>query len=210
MPNRRPLATRDTKLANRAAAALARRGVSPNRISQLSILFAALAGGGFWVSGVGAGFASVAGLVAAAAGCQLRLLCNLLDGMVAVEGGQGVADGPFWNEVPDRVADAMILAGLGLGAGQPALGWAAAALAIGTAYLREFGCAQGVPADFRGPMAKPHRMALATGAALVATVAPNLAGVPTLTLALWLLIAGTALTLLRRSHSLLIQLRARG
>ena len=43
--------------------------------------------------------------------------------MVAVEGGKAEADGPFWNEFPDRIADILILAGAGYGIGSPALGW---------------------------------------------------------------------------------------
>jgi phosphatidylglycerophosphate synthase len=63
----------------------------------------------------------------------MRLLCNLFDGMVAIEGGRKEADGPFWNEAPDRASDILILAGAGLGAGAVGLGWAAAALAVATA-----------------------------------------------------------------------------
>src|SRR5438105_2817615 len=41
-----------------------------------------------------------------AAGCiQLRLLCNLLDGMVAIEGGFRSRSGEVFNELPDRVSD---------------------------------------------------------------------------------------------------------
>lgn len=208
-PDRRPIASRDTRLAARIARALADRGVSPNRISQASMVFAALAGAAFWTSGAASGLLYGVLLALAALGCQLRLLCNLFDGMVAVEGGRGAADGPFWNEAPDRVADIVILVGMGYGAGAPALGWAAAALAVLTAYIRELGSAQGLPGDFRGPMAKPQRMAVATGAALLAIILPELAGVPTLAVALWLIAAGAALTSLRRSTHLIAALKQR-
>jgi phosphatidylglycerophosphate synthase len=49
----------------------------------------------------------------AAACIQFRLLCNLLDGMVAVEGGKGSVTGPIYNEAPDRIADVLILIGAG-------------------------------------------------------------------------------------------------
>jgi phosphatidylglycerophosphate synthase len=210
MPSdRRPLASRDTRLAARIARALADRGVSPNHISQVSVAFAALAGGAFWASGAVTGLLYGAVLVVAALGCQLRLLCNLFDGMVAVEGGRGEADGAFWNEAPDRVADILILVGMGYGAGAPALGWAAATLAVMTAYIRELGSAQGLAADFRGPMAKPHRMALVTGAAVLAIFLPQLAGWPVLVLVLWLIVAAAALTALRRSAHLIAGLRQR-
>ncbi len=208
MSDRRPIASRNSKLAARSARALAQRGVSPNHISQASIGFAALAGGAFWLSGLTEGALYALCLIGAALGCQLRLLCNLFDGMVAVEGGRGTPDGPFWNEAPDRVADALILVGLGLGAGNPALGWAAAAFAIGTAYIRELGRAQGVASDFRGPMAKPQRMAVATGAALLAIFVPAILGWSVLHLALWIIVLGTAVTVGRRGRGLIASLRA--
>ncbi len=208
MSERRPIASRNSKLAARVAKTLAERGVSPNHISQASMVFAALAGLAFWYSGVTDGVTYVLCLVCAALGCQLRLLCNLFDGMVAVEGGRGAPDGPFWNEAPDRVADAFILVGLGLGTGQPALGWAAAALAIGTAYVRELGSAQGLGADFRGPMAKPQRMAVATFAAILAIFIPVLFGWAILSLALWAIVLGSAATVLRRSAGLIASLKS--
>lgn len=210
MSERRPIASRDTKLANRIAKWLAEKGVSPNLISQASMGFAALAGAAFWGAGVTEGVARGLYLILAALGCQLRLLCNLFDGMVAVEGGKGAADGPFWNEAPDRVADAFIFVGLGLGAGFAALGWAAAAMAIGCAYVRELGSAQGLGADFQGPMAKPHRMAAATAAALVAIVLPVVFGWNTLNIALWIITLGTLATIFRRSAKMLGALKTRG
>ena len=47
---------------------------------------------------------------------QLELLCNLLDGMVAVEGGLGGPTGPLWNELPDRIADSVFIVALGMAA----------------------------------------------------------------------------------------------
>ncbi|MDP5220656.1 CDP-alcohol phosphatidyltransferase family protein [Ruegeria sp. 2205SS24-7] len=206
MPERRPIASRNSKLAARVAKALAERGISPNLISQFSMVFAAFAGMAFWLSGTTDGFWYVVCLVGAAVGCQCRLLCNLFDGMVAVEGGRGAPDGPFWNEAPDRVADALILVGLGLGTGHPGLGWAAAASAIGTAYVRELGSAQGLAADFRGPMAKPQRMAVATVAAILAIFVPMILGWSVLNLALWIIVLGSIVTMLRRSRGMIASL----
>jgi phosphatidylglycerophosphate synthase len=204
-PDRRPLASRNTGWARRLARWLVVTQVTPNQISAASLGFAALAGGAFWAAGATEGWARAGLLVAAALGCQLRLLCNLLDGMVAIEGGRQAPDGPFWNEMPDRIADILILAGLGLGAGAAALGWAAAALAVLTAYTREIGRAMGLASDFRGPMAKPQRMATVTVAALAAAVW----GPWILAAALWIVVAGSALTVLRRSLGILAALRAR-
>jgi phosphatidylglycerophosphate synthase len=84
---------------------------------------------------------------------QLRLLANMLDGLIAVEGGKKTPTGELYNEIPDRIADVVLLASAGyasqhgpLGA---ALGWCAAVLAVGTAYLRALGARRGRPQDFR-------------------------------------------------------------
>lgn len=209
--NRRPLASRETRWARALSASLAARGLSPNAISAFSVVAAAAGGGAFWASGGAEGAARVLLLLTAAAACQVRLLCNLMDGLVAVEAGRQTPDGPFWNEVPDRAADILILVGAGLAAGAPALGWAAAAMAVLTAYVREFGRASGLPADYRGPMAKPHRMAAVTLAALLAVLEPLWGGEGlVLWLALWAVALGSAVTALRRGAGILEGLRARG
>ncbi len=165
-PTRRPLTSRNTKWAATLAGWLAKRRIQPNAISVMSLVFASSAGlaliGAGSVSGMWRGllFLLAAGLI------QLRLLCNLLDGMVAVEGGFKTKSGEIYNELPDRIADVMILAGAGYA--QPSspwlqtLGWMAAALAVITAYVRALGASLGTQQYFLGPMAKPHRMATLT------------------------------------------------
>lgn len=214
LADRRPLTSRSAGWARQLSTALAATSITPNQISMFSIVAAA----GAWVAmalSVSVDSHVLAGLclIVAAIACQLRLLCNLMDGMVAIEAGKQTRDGALWNEMPDRVADIAILAGLGLAAGFTSLGWAAAALAVFTAYVRELGKSIDAVVDFRGPMAKPQRMALATGALLVAGVssiasvssAHHVAGI--LQLALWFLCAGTVLTLYRRSSALLRRLQ---
>ncbi len=207
--NRRPLASRQTGWAAAFTKRLAATSVTPNQISMASMVAAAVAGCAFWASGHADGFARVTLLIAAALFCQLRLLCNLLDGMVAIEAGKSAADGAFWNEFPDRIADILILVGAGLGAGHPALGWAAACLAVLTAYVREHGRACGAPADYSGPMAKQHRMAVMTIGALAPIFAPIWSGfAPFLALSLWVVAIGGAVTALRRAARLIAYLHA--
>jgi phosphatidylglycerophosphate synthase len=66
-------------------------------------------------------------LLLAAAGVQFRLLCNLLDGMVAVEVGRKTKGGEVFNELPDRASDVVLLVCAGY-ASAAAVGpaWAAA------------------------------------------------------------------------------------
>lgn len=204
--NRRPLTSRNTRWAKAAAKRLVESNITPNQISQASVGFAALGFLFFWVTAAGGGFLQFLCLILAATTVQMRLLCNLLDGMVAVEGGKSSPTGPFWNEAPDRLADGLFLAGAGLAAGQPALGLTAAALAVSTAYIRELGRAEGLAPDFSGPMAKPHRMAALTIGSLIAAVfAPQW----TLALTLWIISLGTLATIARRSFRLLGALNAR-
>lgn len=105
--------------------------------------------------------------------CQLRLLCNLFDGMVAVHIKKSSPTGELYNEVPDRVSDAAVLIGLGFSAtGAPTFGFIAAVLAVFVAYVRAMANSIGAPNDFCGPMAKPQRMALVTILAVYMAAAP--------------------------------------
>ena len=203
--NRRPLTSRNTAWAARLASWAVQKGLTPNQISQASMAFAATGLLLYWLSTTG-GFLQVLCLIVAAATLQARLVCNLIDGMVAIEGGRGAKDGPFWNEAPDRVSDLLFFAGAGLAAGRPDLGLLAAALAIATAYIRELGRAEGFPPDFSGPLAKPQRMAVLTaGTTLAAIYATHW----TLTITLWIIVAGTAATVVRRSWTLTDRLKTR-
>ncbi len=74
--DRRPLKSRAHPLARRTAAWLASRGVSPNLISVFSMVFAAVGAAAL------AGSPSPWALILCALCIQLRLACNLLDGMV--------------------------------------------------------------------------------------------------------------------------------
>lgn len=151
--NRRPLTTRSAGWAKWLSGILVKSNLSPNQISVLSIV-PAIAGAWLlshqlspWV------------LVLIVLCIQLRLLCNMLDGMVAIEGGKQSKVGVLYNEIPDRIADSLFIVALGYAVGMPWLGWLGALLAAKTAYIRVLGGVNGLPQDFRGPMAKQHRMA---------------------------------------------------
>jgi len=211
---RRPLKSRDTGWARALAALLVRWRVRPNIISLLSVLFAAVAGTALWLAPELGSRAAIGLLVVAAAGIQLRLMCNLLDGLVAIEGGMKSKSGELWNDLPDRFADGFVLLGAGysLGSGWygAELGWLATALAILTAYVRVLGGAAGAAQQFVGPMAKPHRMAAVTVACLLAAGERALAQPPrAMPLALALVIVGCAITVARRTRRIAAELEAR-
>jgi phosphatidylglycerophosphate synthase len=210
--DRRPLASRDTALARRACRALVARGVSPNAISVFGMFIGIAAGMALALPPILPAWERPLWLVAAVA-IQLRLLCNLLDGMVAVESGRVSATGELFNEVPDRVADTAVLVGLGMACGQTLLGLATALLAMATAYVRALGKSLTGSSDFCGPMAKPHRMFLVTVVALYLGLAPhgwqpNLAGWRLPEGTLLLIAVGSGLTALRRLYRLSARLRA--
>ena len=215
LDNRRPLKSRDTGWARRGAAALARMGVKPDMVSAGAVAFAALGAAALVASGSAATGLRAALLILAALAIQLRLVCNLMDGMVAVEHGQGGPHGPIWNELPDRVADALFLIAAGYGAsragaawGEP-LGWLCAVLAVLTAYVRELGRGLGQPADFSGPGAKPQRMAILTLCCLVAAIEPLWGSRgQSLAVGLALIAALAAITAVRRTLHLAARLRA--
>lgn len=175
-PQRRPLATRQKGWARAAARALSRVGFSPDAISVGGLIFGIAAGLLIWRSGTDNGVARVLELLGAAALIQLRLLCNLLDGMVAVEGGRRTAHGELFNDVPDRLADLAIFVGAGYALSHyafgPALGWCAGVLSVLTAYVRVLGASMTGHHHFEGPMGKPHRMAVMTVACVLSTLEP--------------------------------------
>jgi phosphatidylglycerophosphate synthase len=211
---RRQLATRQSGWAVALARGLARLGMRPNTVSILGIVFAAASGLAFASVPNLEGAARAGVLFAAAAGIQLRLLCNLLDGMLAVEEGLKSKTGDIFNEVPDRLADIFILLGAGYSARDlpygVTLGWAAAMAAVLTAYLRVFAGSIGATQHFIGPMAKQHRMFTLTVATLAA-VAETFAGVPAraIRIGLALIIAGAIVTAIRRIGRLFTEVNAR-
>jgi len=210
--NRRELKTRARAWPSAIARFLARAGITPNGVSVASIVFAAMS----WLAyaRVRDGWPAL-WLVVAAAGIQLRLLCNMLDGLLAIEGGLKSKTGDLYNEIPDRVADVMILLGAGLAAiGMPwatTLAWSAALLAVLTAYVRLLGGSFGFKQDFTGPMAKQHRMFTLTVGTLAAAIEVSIRGSTwSLYVALWVIAVGSAVTLVRRVVRIARLLESRG
>lgn len=161
---RREIASRNTAWANNIARKLTRWGVTPNQISMMSVFFALIGGILLICTVVYPGFNKYVAYILFIACMQSRLLCNLFDGMVAIEGGKKSANGDLYNDMPDRFADALFIIPVGYVAGGFGieLGWLAALLAILTAYFRWIGAYKTHEHYFSGPMAKQHRMALLT------------------------------------------------
>ena len=212
--SRRPIKARETRWAAAVTRLLVRAGIRPNTISVFSVIFAALSGACLYASPRFDRVLDPILLVSAGVLIQFRLLCNLFDGMVAVEGGMKSKSGEIFNDLPDRLADPFILIGAGYAVKSVAwaveLGWGAALLAVMTAYVRLLGKSAGAPEDFGGPMAKPHRMALMTLACLAAAVERPLHGSDfALIGALGAIILGCLVTVARRARRAVRELEAK-
>jgi phosphatidylglycerophosphate synthase len=172
---RRPIASRNSGWAKSTAALLARNGVTPNFISVLSIVFAALSLFAFYMDAHTASF-HVLWMALAIVGIQGRLLMNLFDGMVAVEHNRKSPVGGIFNEVPDRLSDTLTFFGLIFLVRDMPYGadmvYLAIALSITTAYIRTLGASLNVGHHFLGPMAKQHRMALVTAGCVIHILYP--------------------------------------
>ena len=205
--DRRPLKSRSQAWVPVAAKYLIGAGWKPNQVSLLSVACSVAAGAAF----VTARYWPFL-LLLAALFIQARLVCNLLDGVMAVEGNLKSKVGDLFNDVPDRFADVIILVSAGFYLGKPALGWIAAVLAVMTAYLRLLGGSLGFPQDFSGPLAKQQRMFWMTlgsiggcfEASVLHRVPPFL-----LEVALAWVAIGTAITCVRRIEKLAVALKSR-
>ncbi|MHC5224730.1 CDP-alcohol phosphatidyltransferase family protein [Ignatzschineria sp. LJL83] len=206
---RRPIKSRSNPLMIRLAKALSNKNITPNQISLFSIVpaFMAMIALALWQVPASI-YGQIALLSIVFIGIQLRLLCNLIDGMVAIEGGKVTPAGELFNEVPDRVSDTFFFVGLGLSLIPPfsldtsyglSLGLLASLFSAFTAYIRVLGVSMGSPAYFSGPFAKQHRMAV-MNLAIVATMIGLFFdfGSEFLWTAMIIIIIGSFITALRR------------
>jgi phosphatidylglycerophosphate synthase len=152
--SRRPIAMAFSRTAEGATGLCLRWRIHPDAISYSSILAALAAAICFWKSGQTPWLLIVAPLF-----CYLRLWLNMLDGMVALAASKASPRGEILNDLPDRVSDIVIFAGVAhSGLMNPFIGYWAAIFAVLTAYVGLFGQAAGVQREFSGMMSKPWRM----------------------------------------------------
>jgi len=212
---RREIKTRDAKWAQNLAKFVATKTkLTPNDVSIMSVycgLFAFIAYCGYIIPQMPDKYYFVLPILAIV-GIQSRLICNLIDGMVAIEGGKKSVVGGIYNEFPDRLSDTLILVGAGIAGGtwySIALGLTAALVAMLTAYTRVLGGALGVNQYFIGPMAKQHRMALLTVANIVCAFALLLPNIHTKVypITLIIIIVGALITTYRRVRHIAKDLR---
>ncbi len=209
--SRRPIKARSLPIFEKIARLLLGIGVSPNQVSLSSIAFAFIAAGALAYTPLCGGFDRTALFICAAFAIQLRLICNLLDGLMAIEGGFATKIGAVLNEMPDRFSDFVILLSAGYAANKGMLGielgWAAALIAMSTAYIRVFGGSLGLKQDFRGPLAKQQRMFALTCACVLSAFSSSISWSQNiLTVTLVVVCFGGLITCVRRLVKILDEL----
>ena len=210
--SRRPIADRFRSTARFATTLCVRLNVHPDAISYASIAASSIAAICFWKSGLQPWLLFVAPLF-----CYLRLWFNMLDGMVALASGKASWRGEILNDLPDRVSDVLIFAGVAhSGWMNPLVGYWAAIFALLTAYVGMFGQAVGVQREFSGLMSKPWRMVtLHIGAWMTLAYSVGSRGVlrfGSLTILDWdclIVIAGCLQTMAVRLKRIMAALRAK-
>ena len=126
----------------------------------------------------------------------LRLVLNLLDGMVARETATAHPLGELWNELADRVADVLFIGGMALHPDvEPLLAVGAALTAVLASYAGIAARAAGGRRQYGGIMSKPGRMGtLAVAAPLCAATGDA----HWLVIAAWVILIGAGITLVQR------------
>ncbi|MCQ8768730.1 CDP-alcohol phosphatidyltransferase family protein [Streptomyces telluris] len=149
-------------------AALARRGVSPDTLTAAGVLCAAGAGAALALLPAPAAAAPVALLLAA------RLAFANLDGALARDTGRTTRRGSVLNELGDRAADLLVLAGF-LTLAPPWLVATAALASTLPSWVSLAGAAAGAERLNGGPVGKTERCLLPVVAAATGWAVPVLA-----------------------------------
>ncbi len=212
--DRRPIRAREDKRVRATAAWLVRVSMRPNQVSILSVAFSGLSAGCLFLAAGSESPRAIALFIAAAAFIPFRGLCNLCDGLMAVEGGLKTKSGAIFNDLPDRVSDPLLLIAAGYSITWASwardLGWAAGLLAVMTAYVRVLGGSAGASQQFCGPMDKSPRMAVVMAACVLTAVELALGWIPrAMILGLSAIIIGCIITVLRRTLRIAKELESR-
>ncbi len=201
--NRRPLKVRGSVWSQKFASYLSKKDITPNQISIGSIAASFIASIFILLISNDNFFTIWISPILAALFIQMRLLCNLFDGMVALEGGKSTKSGELFNDIPDRVSDSLLFIALGYSITNISfgieLGYLAALFAALTAYVRVLGTSMQAGSCFKGPMAKQHRMAILTTALILTPFEFSyLNSDYILTVTLFIITIGSFLTIINR------------
>lgn len=141
-------------------------GLSPDQVSVIAFVVAVVAAAAFAV-GESVGYAAGALFV------LFNGWLDLVDGALARRQGVASDGGDFLDHVLDRYADVAIIAGLTVGVGTYALGFAAVTGVLLTSYLGTQIQAVGIGREYGGLLGRADRLALAGVVGAVAAVYPD-------------------------------------
>ena len=215
MNERRDINSRNASWARSIAKALAKTKITPNQISILSVFMSVMALIAFYYS-----FNHPFLLLVAVFFIQMRLMCNLFDGMVAIEYEKKSCLGDIFNDLPDRFADLFIILGFSYSVQNMPfavqLGWICVVFSMMTAYIRVLGRSLGTKTYFSGPMAKQHRMFVCSFCAVLHYVIYLMNGnLPIIYCGLYVIALGSIITCFNRLYKIsseikLLQSRVNG
>lgn len=204
---RRPLKVRGSVWSQKIASYLSKKDITPNQISIGSIISSVIASIFILLISPNNNFGVWIAPIFGAIFIQMRLLCNLFDGMVALEGGKSTKSGELFNDIPDRVSDSIIFISVGFSLSHISfgleLGLFASLFAVLTAYVRVLGASMNAGSFFIGPMAKQHRMAILTITLILTPFELLFNGTDyLLTVALFVITVGSFLTIINRTKAI--------
>jgi len=210
--SRRPIADVFRRTAQGTVRLCVRWRVHPDTISYLSIVASGFAGLSFWQARTHPWLLLVGPLL-----CYVRLWLNMLDGMVAIASGTASPRGEILNDLPDRISDVLVFAGVAhSGLASPFSAYWAAIFALLTAYVGMLGQAVGAHREFSGVMAKPWRMVVLHGGAWATLAAlwwgdgrPEIRGLTILDWTCLIVVIGCVETIAVRLRRILRALRAK-
>lgn len=180
-------------------------GISSEAVAIIGMLLGILAGASFMTTGESINptlFWSL-GLTF----CVLRILCIRLDTILQSAPSRQSVEELFFNELPERVSDAVTLIGFGFAIeSSPWLGLGAALSAIFSAYIRSIAFSRGAgrKSASSGPMTRIHRLMLLslTSIFMIFEVPSDHFTTSIPQIALWVIIFGCALTVVIRWYGM--------
>jgi len=174
--------------ANRLAAA----GMSADALTWAGLVFCGIGGVAFWLGRDGTVW-----LLGVAVAALLRTIANALDGMVAVATGSSHPLGEWFNEVADRVGDAVFFLPIMTVTGVPdPLVAGTLAVVLTVSFAGNAVKAAGGERIYGGVMGKPDRMFLLGSAALIGFGVEDHS--VAIEVVLWIILAGAVATFVAR------------
>ena len=143
------------RLLNPFVGLAARAGLTPNGVSAIAFVLAAVAAVAYWLAGGDSWWYLIGAVLVGLNGAL-----DLLDGALARRLGTASSAGDFLDHVLDRYADIVLVIGLALGVDRPVLGLVAVSGVFMTSYLGTQAQAVGLDRVYGGLLGRADRLVL--------------------------------------------------